>query len=88
MALHAAMKALALVRNVRRVVAAELLCAAAGVDTLRPLRSSGVLEALHAGVRALVPPLTGDRRLDRDLERLDDWIARAGAGDAAGVAAL
>jgi histidine ammonia-lyase len=88
MAMHAAMKALALVRNVRRVVAAELLCAAAGVDTLRPLRSSGVLEALHAGVRALVPPLTGDRRLDRDLERLDDWIARAGAGDAAGVAAL
>ncbi|HEU4725275.1 MAG TPA: aromatic amino acid lyase, partial [Candidatus Eisenbacteria bacterium] len=86
LAMHAAVKALALVRNVRRIVAAELLCAAQGIESLRPLRSSAPLEALHAGVRALVPPLTGDRRLDQDLERLDQWIASAGAADAAGVA--
>lgn len=84
-AMHAAMKALALVRNVRRIVAAELLCAAQGIESLRPLRSSAPLEALHAGVRALVPPLDGDRRLDHDLERLDSWIASAAAADAAGV---
>jgi len=88
LAMHAAMKALALVRNVRRIVAAEILCAAAGVETLRPLRSSEALEAFLAGARALAAPLTTDRRLDHDLARLDDWIADAGAGDAAGVAAL
>ena len=86
LAMHAAMKALALVRNVRRVVAAELLCAAQGIESLRPLRSSAPLESLHAGVRALVPPLKGDRRLDQDLERLDSWVASAAASDAAGVA--
>ncbi len=86
LAMHAAMKALALVRNVRRVVAAELLCAAQGIESLRPARSSAALESLHAGIRALVPPLTGDRRLDLDLDRLDTWIACAAAADAAGVA--
>ena len=86
LAMHAAMKSLALVRNVRRVVAAELLCAAQGIESLRPARSSAALESLHAGIRALVPPLTGDRRLDLDLDRLDSWIASAAAADAAGVA--
>ncbi|HSQ59418.1 MAG TPA: histidine ammonia-lyase, partial [Acidobacteriota bacterium] len=86
LAMHAATKALALVRNVRRVVAAELLCAAQGIESLRPLRSSEALEALHEGVRALVPPLDGDRRLDLDLERLDAWIESGAAAAAAGVA--
>jgi len=85
-AMHAAVKALALVRNVRRIVAAELLCAAQGIESHRPLRSSVPLEALHRGVRELVPPLDGDRRLDHDLARLDAWIASAGAARAAGVA--
>jgi histidine ammonia-lyase len=88
LAMHAATKALALVRNVRRVVAAELLCAAEGIESLRPLRSSAALEALHAGVRARVPKLDTDRRLDRDLERLDEWIASGAAADAAGVASF
>lgn len=85
MAMHAAVKGLALVRNVRRVVAAELLCAAQGIEFLRPLRSSAPLEALHAGVRALVPALDDDRRQDQDLAALDAWIASGGASGAAGV---
>jgi histidine ammonia-lyase len=85
MAMHAAVKALALVRNVRRVVAAELLCAAQGIEFLRPLRSSAPLEALHAGVRERVPPLDGDRRQDADLAALDAWIADGGASRAAGM---
>ncbi len=88
LAMHAATKALSLVRNVRRVVAAELLCAAEGIEFIRPLRSSAALEALHAGVRARVPRLETDRRLDRDLERLDEWIASGAAADAAGVASF
>jgi len=82
MGMHAALKALALVRNVRRIVAGELLCAAQGIHTLRLLRSSRRLEAALESLRTLVPPLTGDRRPDRDLERLDEWI-RSGAGSGA-----
>jgi histidine ammonia-lyase len=88
MAMHAALKALALVRNVRRIVAAELLCAAQGIESLRPLRTSGRLEALHAGVRERVKPLVEDRRQDQDLAALDGWIADGGAAAAARVAAF
>ncbi|HET9251860.1 MAG TPA: histidine ammonia-lyase [Candidatus Eisenbacteria bacterium] len=83
MAMHAAVKALALVRNVRRIVAAELLCAAQGLEFLRPLRSSERLEALHRGVRERVPELTEDRRQDVDLAALDQWIETGGAAGAA-----
>ena len=85
MAMHAAVKALQLGRNVRRIVAAELLCAAQGIDLLRPLRSSAPLEALHAGVRERVATLDVDRRQDTDLAALDAWIAEGGASRAAGV---
>jgi histidine ammonia-lyase len=85
MGMHAAVKALTLVRNVRRIVAAELLCAAQGIHLLRPLRSSERLEKALLGLRAIVPPLEADRRQDRDLERLDEWIASGAAADLAQV---
>jgi histidine ammonia-lyase len=88
MAMHAAIKALAVVRNARRIVAAELLCAAQGIECLRPLRSSPRLEALHAGIRERVAPLAEDRRQDRDLLALDVWIADGGAATAARVTAF
>jgi histidine ammonia-lyase len=85
MAMHAAVKALTLVRNVRRIVAGELLCAAQGVEFLRPLRTSPRLEALHAGVRERVPELTEDRRLGHDLEALDRWVEAGGPSAATQV---
>ena len=85
MGMHAAVKALTLVRNVRRIVAAELLCAAQGIHLLRPLRSSERLERALAGLREIVPPLTEDRRQDQDLAAIDDWIASGAAGDLAQV---
>jgi histidine ammonia-lyase len=88
MGMHAALKALALSRNVRRIVAAELLCAAQGIHFLRPLRSSAPVERALEALRSLVEPLTEDRRQDRDLERLDEWIASGAAGDAASVEAF
>ncbi len=88
MAMHAAVKALTLVRNVRRIVAAELLCAAQGIEFLRPLRSSAPLEALLRELRELVPPLDQDRRTDRDLDRLDAWIHEGGPARAARVESL
>ncbi len=83
MGMHAAVKALALVRNVRRIVAAELLCAAQGIHLLRPLRSGERLESSLAGLREIVPPLEEDRRQDQDLARLDEWIASGAAADLA-----
>jgi histidine ammonia-lyase len=88
MAMHAALKALALVRNVRRIVAAELLCAAQGIEFLRPLRSSEPLERVLGGIRGRVPALGEDRRQDQDLQALDRWIEGGGAAEAAGVPSL
>ncbi|MBI4364411.1 MAG: histidine ammonia-lyase [Candidatus Latescibacteria bacterium] len=85
MGMHAALKALALTRNVRRIVAAELLCAAQGIHLLRPLRSSAPLEGALEALREIVPPLSEDRRQDRDLERVDDWIASGAPAAIAGV---
>lgn len=56
--------------NVETILAIELLAASAGLDFLRPLRTSPTLEELHARVRSEIPPHTGDRRLDRDIEKL------------------
>jgi histidine ammonia-lyase len=85
MGMHAAVKALTLVRNVRRIVAAELLCAAQGIHLLRPLRSSERLERVLDSQREIVPPLSEDRRQDRDLARLDEWIASGTPADLAQV---
>jgi histidine ammonia-lyase len=88
MAMHAAVKGLTLVRNVRRIVAAELLVAAQAIEFRRPLRSSDALEALHRGIRDRVPPLDEDRRQDQDLAALDRWIEDDGPALAAHVPEL
>jgi histidine ammonia-lyase len=88
MAMHAAVKGLALVRNVRRIVAAELLVAAQGIEFRRPLRSSDALEALHRGIRDRVPVLDEDRRQDQDLAALDSWIEEDGPALAARIPEL
>jgi len=85
MGMHAAVKALALVRNVRRIVAAEILGAAQGIHLLRPLRSSGPLERVLTALREIVPPLSEDRRQDKDLQAIDDWIASGAPADLAEV---
>jgi len=88
MGMHAAVKVLQLVRNVRRIVAAEMLCAAQGIDFLRPLRSGDALERAIASLRERVPPLTQDRRPDEDLDRVDQWIAEGAAAVLARVEAF
>jgi histidine ammonia-lyase len=66
-------------------VAAELLCAAQGIHLLRPLRTSERLERALAGLREIVPPLEEDRRQDKDLAALDEWIASGAAAELAQV---
>ncbi len=76
MAMAAAWKLRRVVRNVRYVLAIELMCAAQGVEYRAPLRPGrGVLRA-HAIVRRVVPALDHDRVLTPDIERLAAAIQR------------
>jgi histidine ammonia-lyase len=75
MGMAAAFKARRVLENARRVVAAELLCAAQGLDLLQPLRPARGVMPLLARVRSLVPPLTDDRPLTHDLETLTHLLA-------------
>lgn len=79
MGMAAAWKARRILENARRVIAAELLCAAQGLDILRPLRSGEGVERLHAAVRhpeSGVPRLEADRPPAPDLARLAAQLAR------------
>ena len=78
MGMAAAYKAQRILANARRVVGAELLCAAQGLEFLRPLRPGKGVERLHGRLRALRPPvavLEADRPPAPDLERLARAVA-------------
>jgi histidine ammonia-lyase len=75
MGMAAAFKARRVLENARRVVAAELMCAAQGLELLRPLRPGRGVMPLVVRVRSLVAPLTDDRPLTRDLEALATLLA-------------
>jgi histidine ammonia-lyase len=78
MGMAAAWKAQRILANAQRVVAAELLCAAQGLEFLRPLRPGRGVEDLYRRLRALTPPvmpLEADRPPGPDLERLALAIA-------------
>lgn len=78
MGMAAAYKAQRILANARRVVGAELLCAAQGLEFLSPLRPGRGVERLHRRLRALRPPvarLDADRPPAPDLERLARAVA-------------
>lgn len=81
MGMAAALKARRILTNAQRVVGAELLCAAQGLEFLRPLRPGQGVGRLYQRLRGLEPPVTAldeDRPPTRDLERLARAVA---AGD-------
>ncbi|HEX6107162.1 MAG TPA: histidine ammonia-lyase [Gemmatimonadales bacterium] len=78
MGMAAAYKAQRILANAQRVVAAELLCGAQGLEFLRPLRPGRGVERLWRRIRALTPsvsPLAEDRPPAPDLERLARAVA-------------
>jgi histidine ammonia-lyase len=77
MGMGAALKLGRVVDNVRRVLAVELAAAAQGIDLLRPLESSGPLEALHAEVRRRVAPWNEDREMAPDLAAMEELLRGA-----------
>lgn len=71
----AAHKLWTVVENVESVLAIELLCAAQGIDLLRPLRSSPLIEQIVVAIRDVVPFAEHDRVLYRDMEAVRKLVA-------------
>ena len=76
MGMAAAFKARRVLANAQRVVAAELICAAQGLEFLKPLRPGRGAEQVYRRVRELVLPLEADRPLTPDIERVAAAIGR------------
>jgi histidine ammonia-lyase len=75
MAMGAAWKLRRIARNVRYVLAIELMCGAQGIDYRAPLRPGRGVVRAHARVREVVSALERDRMLSPDIERLAQAIA-------------
>jgi histidine ammonia-lyase len=56
--------------HARKVVGLEVLCAAQGLDFLRPLRPGRGVEAAHRRLRREIPHLEADRFLLPEIERV------------------
>jgi histidine ammonia-lyase len=69
-----AFKCCEIIKNVRSVLAIELMCAAQGLDFIQPDPGDGVKEAYRI-IRQLVPTLTHDRVMAYDLEKTVDLIS-------------
>jgi histidine ammonia-lyase len=70
MAMGAALKLKQVVANLERILAIEFLCAAQGIDYLRPLKSSATIEAAHEHIRRNIPHMAVDRVLSADIEQI------------------
>ncbi len=76
MGMGAALKLESIVSNTTTIFAIELLCAAQGIDLLRPMRSSAPLETLHAAVREDIKVWNEDREMARDISRAIKFLNR------------
>src|SRR5207302_3375127 len=70
MGMSAAWKAQRILANATRIVAIELLAAAQGLEYLKPLRPGRGVARSYATLRSMAPPLTVDRPLTADIERV------------------
>ena len=76
MATWAARKLVQITDNVRHIVAVELLAAAQGIEFHRPLRSSDVLEQVHAHVRSVAQAYDEDRYFAPDIHAAERLLRR------------
>ena len=80
MATFAARRLQPMLRNTEYIVAIELLAAAQGIEFLRPLESSVVLEGVLQSVRAVSPAMMQDRSLAPDMERVHQLVTQGRIG--------
>ncbi len=84
MGMAASLKLRQIVANTRNVLAIEAMAAAQGIDFLAPLKTSKRLQAAHAAIRSVSPPIEHDRVLADDFARISDLIASGKLADAQG----
>ena len=70
MAMGAALKLKQVVVNLERILAIEFLCAAQGVDYLRPLKAGVTVEAAYQYIRGRITHVSADRVLSKDIEQM------------------
>jgi histidine ammonia-lyase len=76
MGMTAATKLRSIVENAEYVVAIELLAAAQGLEFRLPLRPGRGVHRAYKIVRSSVPPLTQDRALSSDIQKIAEVIRR------------
>lgn len=74
-----------IIDNVERVLAIECLCAAQGIDLLRPLTSSAPIERVVAAIRERVPFAEVDRILYHDMDAVHQLVVGRSLVDAAAL---
>lgn len=85
---RSAAKAARGVKLARSVIAAELLCAAEGIEAHRPHRSGKGVEQAITIIRAVVPPLTQDRSPSPDIGAIEELIEKDAFGPLLGERVL
>lgn len=85
MSTHAARKVRQVIQNTTRVLACELLCAAQGLEFLKPLRPGRGVEAAYRHIRRSVAPLEHDRTLHPDLTAIEAMIESGSLLEAVGA---
>jgi len=78
MATFAARRLFDMLDNTAAIVGIEAMAAAQGIDFLRPLESSAVIEREHADIRRRVAFLTRDREFAPDIAAMQRWALRDG----------
>lgn len=78
MAAHGSRRLMPMLRNLRAIIAIELLCAAQGCDFHMPLSSSEALEEVRFLVRRQIPYMEDDRYIAPDIDRAIELV-RTGA---------
>jgi len=78
MGMTSALKFEQIVRNVEMILAIELMCAAQGLEFLKPLRPGPALVRAYEAVRDIVPPLDRDVPLSGYIEALVPLVRKIG----------
>jgi histidine ammonia-lyase len=78
MGMTSALKFQQVVGNVEMILAIELMCAAQGLEFLKPLKPSPRLQDVHSRVRELVPALERDAPLSSYIEALVPLVREIG----------
>lgn len=79
MGMTAALKFARVVENVERILAIELMCAAQGLEFLKPLEPGPILARVRSRVREIVPPLERDAPLSNYIESLVPLVRSLGS---------